>query len=77
MVLFADDELCVVWVRGEMEIMRTRSRFLRVRCRDCGNTQIVFSHASTVVRCSVCGSTIARPRGGKAKINGEIVEVLE
>ncbi|MCW7078035.1 MAG: 30S ribosomal protein S27e [Canidatus Methanoxibalbensis ujae] len=54
----------------------TRSRFLSVRCRDCGNKQIIFSHASTIVRCIVCGSTIARPSGGKAIINGEIEEIL-
>jgi len=59
-----------------MERRTPRSKFLRVRCRDCGSVQIVFSHASTMVRCFVCGSTIAMPRGGKAKINGEIVEVL-
>ncbi len=49
---------------------------MSVRCRDCGNKQIIFSHASTIVRCIVCGSTIARPSGGKAIINGEIEEIL-
>jgi len=50
--------------------------FYRVRCKDCGNNQIVFSKASMVVRCQICGSILAEPTGGKAKIKGEIIEEL-
>lgn len=53
-----------------------RSAFLRVKCPDCGNEQIVFSHASTVVHCNVCGATLAEPSGGKTAIKGEVVAVL-
>lgn len=53
-----------------------RSAFLRVKCPDCGNEQIVFSHASTVIHCNVCGDTLAEPSGGKAAIKGEVVAVL-
>ncbi len=49
--------------------------FVKVKCPDCGNEQIVFLRASTVVKCQVCGATIATPTGGKADIRGEIVEV--
>ncbi|MCW3128677.1 MAG: 30S ribosomal protein S27e [Methanophagales archaeon] len=55
----------------------TRSRFLRVKCTDCENEQIVFDHASTSVKCNVCGRTLVVPRGGKAEITSEIIEVLE
>ncbi len=61
----------------EVLIPRPRSAFLRVRCPDCGNEQIVFSNATTIVHCSVCGVTLAEPTGGKAKIKGEIVAVLK
>ncbi|MBC7115366.1 MAG: small subunit ribosomal protein S27e [Archaeoglobi archaeon] len=53
------------------------SKFLRVKCTDCENEQIIFSHASRVVSCIVCGRTLAEPTGGKAEIKGKIVEVLE
>ncbi len=49
--------------------------FVKVKCPDCGNEQIIFLRASTVVKCQVCGATIATPTGGKAEIRGEIGEV--
>lgn len=61
----------------EKLIPRPNSRFLRVKCSDCGNEQIVFSHATTTVRCNVCRAVIAEPTGGKAEIRGEIVSALE
>jgi len=54
-----------------------RSTFLKVKCPDCENEQIVFEKASTVVECSVCGRLLAEPRGGKADIKAEILSVLE
>jgi len=57
--------------------MKVRSRFLRVKCPDCENVQIIFSHPSTVVKCLVCGRTLAIPTGGKGEIKGKIIEVLE
>ena len=53
-----------------------RSKFLRLRCDDCENEQIVFDHATTTVRCNVCGRTLVEPRGGKAAIKSKIIEVL-
>jgi small subunit ribosomal protein S27e len=57
--------------------METRSKFLRVKCNDCENEQIVFSNASTKVKCNVCGRTLVESRGGKAEIKSKIIEVLE
>ena len=51
--------------------------FFRVRCPDCENEQIVFEKASSTVACAVCGTTLARPTGGKAEIEGELVETVE
>lgn len=53
------------------------SKFLRIKCKKCGNVQITFSHASIKVYCRVCNELLAEPTGGKAKILGEIVEELE
>ena len=51
--------------------------FYRVRCSDCENEQIVFGKASREVACAVCGTTLARPAGGRAEIEHEIVETVE
>ena len=53
------------------------SKFIKVRCKDCENEQVLFNKTSTVVSCHICGSKLAIPSGGKAKIKGEILEVIE
>ena len=59
------------------EIPMPKSRFLRVKCSDCSNEQIMFGTASRKVTCHVCGKTLAEPTGGKAKILTKIIQVLE
>ncbi len=54
-----------------------KSRFLKVKCVDCGNEQVMFGSAKTIVKCVICGKTLAEPKGGKAKIMSKIVSVLE
>ena len=51
--------------------------FYLVRCSDCENEQIVFGKASTEVACAVCGTTLARPTGGDADIDHEVLETVE
>jgi small subunit ribosomal protein S27e len=51
--------------------------FIRMRCKDCNNEQIIFKKASTTVVCQICGSVLAEPTGGIANIKGEILEELE
>ena len=58
-------------------IPKPRSKFWRVRCSKCNNEQIVFSNATNKVSCNVCGELLAEPAGGRAKIKGDIVSVLE
>lgn len=52
------------------------SAFYRVKCKDCGNAQVVFSKAATKVACNVCNTTLAEPAGGYATLHGEIVDQL-
>ncbi|MDY6774634.1 MAG: 30S ribosomal protein S27e [Halobacteria archaeon] len=52
-------------------------RFLKVRCDDCENEQVVFEKAASEVPCAVCGSTLVVPTGGEAEIQGDVVEVAE
>ena len=54
-----------------------QGRFIRVKCNDCQSLQVIFNRASTIVNCLVCGTTLAKPTGGKAEIVAEIVGVLE
>ncbi len=58
-------------------IPRPKSKFLRVKCLECGNEQTIFGNASMLVQCKVCGAVLSRPRGGKANILGEVINVFE
>jgi len=58
-------------------IPKPKSCFLRVKCQKCGNEQLLYSNTVNKVNCNVCGETLAEPRGGKAKIKGEITTILE
>lgn len=55
----------------------TRSNFIKVKCNGCGGQQVVFDRAASTVKCLICDSVLVEPKGGKAKINAEIIEVLE
>ena len=56
---------------------KPKSKFIKVRCKDCENEQVLFDKASTPVSCHICGSKLAVPKGGKADIKAEILEILE
>lgn len=53
------------------------SKFLLVRCQKCKNEQIIFNKPASDVRCLVCGEILAKPMGGKAKINAKVLKELE
>lgn len=53
-------------------IRMPESRFLKVRCKKCRNEQVLFDKASTRVNCLVCGSTLAEPTGGMARLSDNI-----
>ena len=57
-------------------IPQPKSRFLRVKCLNCGNQQIIFGCSATDVVCLVCGKTLLQSTGGKARILTKILEVL-
>ncbi|MEX2720741.1 MAG: 30S ribosomal protein S27e [Candidatus Wukongarchaeota archaeon] len=63
--------------RRKALIVKPRSRFLKVRCRDCSAEQVVFNKSSMRVNCLICGKLLLEPTGGKSKIHGEIIAVLE
>ncbi len=56
--------------------MKSKNRFIRVRCQSCKNEQIIFEGAKTKVKCLICDAILAEPKGGKANIKARVVEVL-
>ncbi len=57
--------------------MPKKSKFIRIKCPDCEHEQIIFDHPSTVIKCILCGRTVAKPTGGKGEILAEIIRVYE
>ena len=65
-------------LRSEKNLLqKPKSRFLKVKCSNCDNEQVIFGSASSPIDCQVCGTTLAEPTGGKAIIKTQILEVLE
>lgn len=51
------------------------SKFMKVRCKECSNEQVVFSHSTMRVKCLKCNAILMEPTGGKAVlVGGEVVE---
>lgn len=63
--------------RRKVIVLKPRSRFLKVRCRDCNAEQVIFNKASMRVNCSICGELLLEPTAGKSRVYGEIIAVLE
>ena len=57
-------------------IPKPGSNFLKVKCTKCGNEQVVFDRAAVLVKCNVCEDVLLETQGGKAKIKGEVTQVL-
>jgi len=53
-----------------------RGNFLKVKCLDCDNEQVIFDRAASDVQCIICGKTIMKSKGAKGKIMAHIDKVL-
>ena len=58
-------------------LKESTSKFIKIRCPECKNEQIMFGKASTIVNCLVCSKVLAEPTGGKSKVKARVLEVLE
>jgi small subunit ribosomal protein S27e len=56
-------------------VQQPRSRFLKVKCLDCEHEQTIFGNATTVVKCLKCDKILAKPSGGKAKLEPTAREI--
>jgi small subunit ribosomal protein S27e len=57
-------------------IPKPGSSFLKVKCTKCDTEQIVFDRAAVQVKCIKCDDVLVETLGGKAKIKGEVTQVL-
>ena len=48
-------------------------RFVRVKCEECKNEQVIFEKPASQVKCLVCGAVLADPTGGKAIIKAKLL----
>ena len=53
-------------------VSKGRGNFLKVKCLDCDNEQVIFDRAASII----CGKTLVKSRGAKAKITAHIEKVL-
>ncbi|AAT42991.1 30S ribosomal protein S27e [Picrophilus oshimae] len=56
-----------------VKIRHVNDHFVKIKCRNCGNEQLVFARISSQVTCNICGSTIAKPTGGLLAAAGDLV----
>jgi small subunit ribosomal protein S27e len=63
-------------MKRDQLIPKPESIYMKVKCGKCGNEQIVFDRISLEVKCNVCDEILAVPRGGKAEIKGETLQIL-
>lgn len=63
--------------KDHIEIPKPASKFQKVNCNECGEQQVVYSHATTTIACNSCGNAISESTGSKAKINGKVLGSAE
>ena len=54
-----------------------KSSFQKIKCGECDEEQVVFSHNTTEVICNSCGNVLAMTTGSKSRIHGKISETSE
>lgn len=63
--------------KNHVHVPEPSSKFLKLRCAECDEIQVVYSHATTAVTCNSCGNEITESSGSAAKLNGEIAGSAE
>ena len=62
--------------KKETLVPEPKSRFLRIKCLNCGAEQVIFGCATIEVKCYVCDKQLVQSTGGKARVLTKIKEVL-
>ena len=63
--------------KAHILIPEPSSKLQKIKCSECQEEQIVYSHTTTVIKCNSCGNPIAEPTGSKAKLNGKVSETIQ
>ncbi len=58
--------------KEHIEIPEPTGKFQKVNCNECGEMQVLYTHASSQVTCNSCGNIISKPTGSLANILGKI-----
>ena len=58
-------------------IPKPNSAFLNIECLKCQEKNIIYSHTTSNIYCKSCKELLAERSGGKAKINGNILNSLD
>lgn len=56
--------------RARIPVPEPGSSFDRVKCGECAEEQVVYSHATTEVACNSCGNPISKPTGSRSRLSG-------
>lgn len=56
--------------RTRIPIPEPSSKFNNIKCAECGEDQVVYSHATTEVACNSCGNPISKPTGSRSRLSG-------
>ena len=59
-----------------VNIPEPKSKFLKVKCDDCGSEQVVFNSSAHEVNCLVCGKLLVTPGSSKAEILSKTIKPL-
>ena len=58
-------------------IPQPNSNFLHIKCSNCEEKNIIYSHTTTNIHCKSCNEILAVKSGGKAKISGDLINPLD
>lgn len=58
-------------------VPKPHSNFLSVQCSKCGEKVVIFTYSTTDIECKACGQLVTKKTGGKAKIMGKVLSVLD
>jgi len=50
--------------------------FVKVKCKECKNEQVIFSKPSGDVKCLVCGALLSARTGGKGNVGTKVIEEM-
>ena len=63
--------------RNNIMVPKPHSNFLSVQCSYCEERVVIFNYTTTDIECKACGQLVAKKTGGKAKIMGKVLSVLD